>query len=119
MGNGGQLGTDGMASIPFKLSEFEFEHTFLICADSATAILGNVFVVRHQLHLFMAEGWMSYGGHEIPLFTRHGARQVRKVYLAKTVSIPSMREVEVPTYTKSIGRDVSTDDVRALRQPLL
>ena len=31
------------------------------------------------------------------------SRQVRKVYLAKTVSIPPMQEVEVPTYTKGKG----------------
>ena len=100
VGNGARLDTDGTVRIPFLISEFEFEHVFFICKDSTVAILGNDFVVRHQIHLFMAEGWMSYCGHDMPLFNRHGARQVRKVYLAKAVVIPPMQEVEVPTYLR-------------------
>ena len=46
----------GTVRIPFLISEFEFEHVFFICKDSTVAILGNDFVVTHQIHLFMAEG---------------------------------------------------------------
>ena len=101
VGNGGRLETDGTVYLPFTLSDYEFHHVFFVCKDSSTAILGNDFIVRNKIHLFMAEGWMNYAGNDIPLFTRHGARQVRKVYLAKTVMIPPMQEVEVPTYMKN------------------
>ena len=47
---------------------------------------------------------MTYKGHDIPLFNRHGARQIRRVYLAKMVTIPPMQEAEVPTYSRSQGR---------------
>ena len=47
---------------------------------------------------------MTYKGHDIPLFNRHGARQTRRVYLAKVVTIPPMQEAEVPTYSRAQGR---------------
>ena len=101
VGNGEKLATDGTVRLPSSLSDYSLEHVFHICNDSSTAILGNDFIVPNHIHLFMHEGWMSYLGQNIPLFNRHGARQVRKVYLAKAVLIPPMREVEVPTYVKT------------------
>ena len=94
--NGGRIKTDGTVYLPFKLSDYEFHHVLFVCKDSLTAIPGNDFIVQNQIHLFMAEGWMNYAGNDIPLFTRTGARQVRKVYLAETVIIPPMQEVKSP-----------------------
>ena len=74
--NGGHLDTDGTVRLNFTVSDYKFEHVFFICKDSATAILGNDFIVSNQIQLVMAEGWMTYKGHDIPLFNRHGARQI-------------------------------------------
>ena len=104
VGNGGHLDTDGTVRLNFTVSDYEFVHVFFICKDSATAILGNDFIVSNRIQLFMAEGWMTYKGHDIPLFNRHGARQTRRVYLAKVVTIPPMQEAEVPTYSRAQGR---------------
>ena len=56
VGNGGKLKTYCTVRLPFKLSEYAYEHGFSICQDSSTAILGNDFIVHNQVPLFMSEG---------------------------------------------------------------
>ena len=73
--NGERLGTDGTISLSFSVYDFEFMHTFFICADSSTAIFGNDFIVHNRIQLFIADGWMSYQGNDIHLFDHHGASQ--------------------------------------------
>ena len=89
--------------LPFKLSDYEFEHVFFICKDKSTAIFENDFIVRNRINLFMSEGWMTYGGIAVPLFNRHGTQQVSKVYLAKIVEILPLQKVELLTYTTKKG----------------
>ena len=49
VGNGERLGTEGTISLSFSLYDYEFMHTFFICAESSTAILGNDFIVRNRI----------------------------------------------------------------------
>ena len=37
VGNGGNLDSDGTTELTFLLSDYEFEHVFFVCKDSATA----------------------------------------------------------------------------------
>ena len=55
VGNGGHLDTDSTVRLNFTVSDYEFEHVFFICKDSATAILGNDFLVSTRIQFFMAE----------------------------------------------------------------
>ena len=97
VGNGETLAQQGVCRIKFQLGDFDFDHEFFVCKDSAQAILGNEFLVHYRMVLRMAEGWLEYRGHCIPLFNWVGARHRSKVFLRKTVQVPPHSEVEVPT----------------------
>ena len=72
-----------------------------MCRDCTHAILGNDFVFLQDITIRMKQGWLEFKGHDIPLFNMHGARVKNRVYLAQTVVLPPLREVEVPTYLRS------------------
>ena len=100
VGNGETLAQQGVCRLHFQLGDFDFDHEFFVCKDSAQAILGNEFLVHYKMVLRMAEGWLEFKGHSIPLFNWVGARQRSKVFMRKTVQIPPNTEVEVPTYVR-------------------
>jgi hypothetical protein len=103
VGNGGQLNTEGCCELRFTLGDYDFTHLFFVCRDSPQPILGNEFLVHHRMVLRMADGWLEFKGHDIPLFNQHGARRRSAVFVAQTVTVPARQETEIPTYIKTSG----------------
>ena len=100
VGNGGQLKHEGVCRLSFELGDFTFDHEFFVCRESTHAILGNEFLVHYGMVLRMAEGWLEYRGHDIPLFNQRGVQKAARVYTAQCVVLEPNTEAEVPTYIK-------------------
>ena len=101
VGNGANLTVNGVCRMKVQLGDYDFVHNFFICEDSTHAILGNDFIILQDITIRMRQGWLEFKGHDIPMFTAHGARARNRVFLAKAVSLPPLQEVEVPTYVRA------------------
>ena len=96
VGDGAQLGCEGMAIFKMQINYQEFYHKLYVCRKASQSILGNDFLVKHDGVLSLGNGKMTLRGHPVPIFNRFGQELKRKVQLVCNVEVPAGQEAEIP-----------------------
>ena len=96
VGDGAQLGCEGMAIFKMQINYQDFYHKLYVCRKASHSILGNNFLVKYDGVISLGDGKLTLRGHPVPIFNRFGQELKRKVQLVCNVEVAAGQETEIP-----------------------
>jgi transposase InsO family protein len=96
--NGTEIQVIGEAVIQCEAEHFSFSVSCLITEQISELILGLSWLERNRVQWTFGEKCLTIRGHVVPIISRPGLMNCRKVVVAHDVRVPAMSEVDVETF---------------------